>query len=314
MSYEVAKIDSARKYGAKITGLTFDHIRDERTAADLRQLWVDHGLILFKGDTSIPFQIELSRVFGPLTSHPAKELIVEGHPELFLVRHDPKKDPWVYQIGDKAVGAWNPWHFDLAFVPHASRGALLRSVTLPSEGGQTGFVDGIEAYEKLPQHLKAKIDDAEVVYKIEADWAEQPYVARSARAPVKMLRSNHYVSSMKSRQEKDFPAVLHKAVMRHPITGEKMLHVSPQMAVRIHGMDPVESHDVLGAIVDHVSDPGLAYFHEWSPEDMLLWDNWRMIHTAVGIPEGETREMQRTTIASDVTIGRFLSDAEAAAA
>ena len=39
---------------------------------------------------------------------------------------------------------------------------------------------------------------------------------------------------------------------------------------------------------------------------MILWDNWRVLHSATGIPEDETRVMYRTTISGDYAQGRKL--------
>ncbi len=37
---------------------------------------------------------------------------------------------------------------------------------------------------------------------------------------------------------------------------------------------------------------------------MVLWDNWRMLHSARGIAPTDRRRMQRTTIAGDYALGR----------
>jgi hypothetical protein len=39
--------------------------------------------------------------------------------------------------------------------------------------------------------------------------------------------------------------------------------------------------------------------------DMVLWDKWRMLHCANGMPAGQRRHMRRTTIAGDYGLGRF---------
>ena len=43
---------------------------------------------------------------------------------------------------------------------------------------------------------------------------------------------------------------------------------------------------------------------DWQQDDMVLWDNWRMLHSARGVPPGEARKMRRTTIAGDYALGR----------
>ena len=38
---------------------------------------------------------------------------------------------------------------------------------------------------------------------------------------------------------------------------------------------------------------------------MVLWDNWRMLHSVSPAPASEERVMQRTTIKGDYGLGRF---------
>jgi len=49
-----------------------------------------------------------------------------------------------------------------------------------------------------------------------------------------------------------------------------------------------------------------AYDHMWQPGDMVLWDNWRMLHCARGVPDGMYREVHGTSIAGDYALGRVL--------
>ncbi len=37
--------------------------------------------------------------------------------------------------------------------------------------------------------------------------------------------------------------------------------------------------------------------------DLVAWDNWRMLHSAEGCLETETRLMHRTSIAGDYDLG-----------
>jgi taurine dioxygenase len=59
-------------------------------------------------------------------------------------------------------------------------------------------------------------------------------------------------------------------------------------------------------VVLYCTDPDLAYFHDWKQDDMVLWDNWRVLHCATGVPPEETRVMERTTISGDYALGRPL--------
>lgn len=307
--YHVNSLSPERKYGAMVEGLNETMLGDEKVRQDLRDLWTEHGLLVFRGNSSASFHVALSLVFGKLEHHPAREMCHPDHPEIFLLRHDNKTDPWLYNVGGAVLGAWVPWHFDLAFVPFINRGSLLRSVKLPDAGGDTGFVDGVEAYERLDPALRDVVDGCEVIYKMESDFAKNRYVPRATRVPVRMERGNSYQVSMKARQERDYPPVLHPAVVRQEGTGRKLLHFSPLMATGILGMTDEDSNPILEALTDHIGDPTLNYVHRWTNADIVMWDNWRMMHTAYGCPDGETREMWRTSIAGDYNLGRFLSDA-----
>ena len=102
----------------------------------------------------------------------------------------------------------------------------------------------------------------------------------------------------------DFPPVVHPMVFTQPDTGRKVLNISPFGALHILGQDDAEGHALLQRLVDHlVACP--AYYHGWKPSEMLLWDNWRMLHCAKGVQAHIARSMQRTTIAGDYALGRW---------
>jgi taurine dioxygenase len=39
---------------------------------------------------------------------------------------------------------------------------------------------------------------------------------------------------------------------------------------------------------------------------MVLWDNWRMLHSAHGFPVDETGVAKRTTLEGDYALGRIM--------
>ena len=48
-----------------------------------------------------------------------------------------------------------------------------------------------------------------------------------------------------------------------------------------------------------------SYFHNWKPTDLLIWDNWRMLHAVEGCNPIYERRTQRTTIKGDYGLGYF---------
>ena len=66
-------------------------------------------------------------------------------------------------------------------------------------------------------------------------------------------------------------------------------------------------------MISYVLRPELIYLHRWEEGDMVLWDNWRMLHSARGVPPEERRIMRRTTIVGDYGLGRREAQKDAAA-
>lgn len=304
--FSVEKLDPARKYGVAISGLTEGDLTSATVRSELINLWIEHGLIVFRGEGSSSFHVDLSRVFGDLVLHPVKETRIEEFPELIDVRYEPENEA-LYDIGGRLLGGWLPWHSDNVYVDRINHGGILRALTVPPEGGDTGFIDQIEAYEALPEDLKERIEDLMVVYKMRMHYADQRY---ASKIPVKLIRTSNFIESVVAREEIDFLPVVHPVVYRQKETGRAVLNVSPMFAEYIYGMDNAEGHALLQRLVDHVSAEKFAFYHKWVVGEMVLWDNWRMLHSAEGVDPQATRWMRRTTIGGDYSLGRKLAELE----
>ena len=148
--------------------------------------------------------------------------------------------------------------------------------------------------------LKAEIEDLYVVYHFDADIAGLRY----GKTPgVVLERMNPSAVTVMDRLA-ELPPVAHPLVFTQEETGRKVLNFSPWFSLGIEGMDRAASDRILGEVLNVLIDEDNAYFHEWRPGDMVLWDNWRIVHSATGIPAEQRRHMQRTTIEGDYGLGR----------
>ena len=86
----------------------------------------------------------------------------------------------------------------------------------------------------------------------------------------------------------------------------KVLKLSPMHAQCILGMEQAESDALLTELAENLVDERYAYFHKWRKHDMIVWDNWRVIHCANGVPPSCRRLAHRTTIIGDYGYGRYL--------
>ena len=106
--------------------------------------------------------------------------------------------------------------------------------------------------------------------------------------------------------------MLHPMVTVHPESGLKTLILSPQGYVKIEGMEQEESDALFDAIMTHALQPRYEYRHRWSVDDMVLWDNRRMMHMAAGWPYGQQRFAYRTTLKGGMEVGRPYAMADGA--
>jgi taurine dioxygenase len=90
-------------------------------------------------------------------------------------------------------------------------------------------------------------------------------------------------------------------------SGEKVLHVSPWMAEGIEGAENPAGDALLDAVAREIFTLAKthSYFHAWKLTDMVIWDNWRVLHAVSGHDPKYPRRMQRTTIAGDYGLGYF---------
>lgn len=294
--------------GAEIAGFDIREPIDDAVKAELKALWYEHGILLFRNQDITPEkQIEFSRIFGPLELHPLKATTSEANPELFVLENGGENDKYFTATyhGEEIVGRLD-WHIDLHYTGRPNHGALLRAVELPSADGLTGFGDLVRAYDALDDSTKQLLEKIEIAYSFSMQRKHMRYVDLEGYQPGP--DSPRKPSDM---NYPDFPDAVYPGAVTHPITGAKVLGVVEQFLDRViapqqAGISNDEAIELLERLVAHTRKPEFHYFHEWREGDMVLWDNWRAMHCATGTKPGVRRVINRTTIEGGVTLGRTL--------
>ncbi len=302
---DIAPLGEGVPFGAKVSGLTRAHIQDEAVRRALVDLWIDRGVILFRGgEATSEMHVELSRCFGEIEPHPFPESSEPGFPDLVKIKYYPD-DGTYYDVGGEERGGWLPWHSDLIYTDRINRGGILRPVQLPQSLGMTGFIDQIGAWERLPAALKQQIEGLHIVYSVDMDFSRQLFAHDGNLRCIRMAKSGLAIA----RRMWTYPRVVHPMVFTQAETGRKVLNVSPGFAEGILELGGPDGDALLREVIAHCTDPATAWFHDWRDGDMVLWDNWRVLHCATGVPPDQTRVMQRTTIRGDYALGRKLDGA-----
>jgi taurine dioxygenase len=302
LGYQVGPLAENCGFGALITGLKRDDLEDPKVQTELHDLWQDRGVLVIRGlPNDQHTHVRLGECFGEIEIHPLSPGREGVLPEVVDV-YAGAEDGDIYDLGNGDIRAgWLPWHFDLPYSDKINHGGILRAVSLPPAGGKTGFIDHIQAYNSLPEELREKIEGLSVLYELEFDASKMKF----GRTPgIKILRQQARTIRYAGRAH-ELPRAIHPLVYRQPGTGRKLVHVSPWFASGIEGHEDEEGNALLEEVIRYVTDDKLAYYHEWQPDDYVVWDNWRMMHCATGVPNGQTRRLQRVALAGDPKMGRM---------
>jgi taurine dioxygenase len=300
MDFKTEPLPGCNTFGVVVSALEPQAIATPKVRNQLYDLWIDKGVIVFKGLADLETQIQLSEIYGKPEIHPLL-VGIERPREHFVIAEIEyvREDGDLYEIDGELRGGYLPWHFDLAYMEKINHGGILRGAVLPKRGGETGFIDRIAAYSALPEDLKERIEGLWVIHHYLADATK----AKFGERPDRCLQLSRNIQMALEHPSVQAP-VSHPLVYTQKETGRKVLNVSPWHAVAIEGMENAEGDALLKRVIDHLIRPEFAYFHKWEDNDMVLWDNWRMLHCACGVPPGEQRKMRRTTIAGDYELGR----------
>jgi taurine dioxygenase len=303
---DVSPLRAGLGFGARVRGVNHEGLRSPELRGQLNRIFEDRGLIVFEDvEPTSAMHVALSNVFGPLKEHPVPTVgrVDSGlMPGVIDMKHD-STDPTLVELGGKVLDHWLPWHFDHCYNNELNRAGVLRAIDISPEGGMTGFADGIQLYRACSPDLLAAIEPESILYRLNVVYESwrfgRPARFRCVSTSRKATETNAFAQTL--------PRAIHPAVWTRS-SGEKVLHVSPWMAEGVEGRETPEGDHLLEAVCQEVFAKADAYFHRWNTTDMLIWDNWRVLHCVSGTPPQHPRRMHRTTIRGDYGLGRFESN------
>ena len=268
--------------GAELSGVNLgDASRDDALFAEIKALLLQHR-VLFLRDQEITLaeHVAFARRFGDLEDHPVAGSD-PAHPGLVQIYRSEQKNPYE-----------NNFHFDGLWRPNPSMGAVLRCIECPEVGGDTIWVNMVEAYRQLPDDIKKKIDTLRARSSIEHSFG----AVMPAQEREKLAAQN--------------PPVEHPVVRTHPETGEKVLFVGSFTThfVNFHTPENVrfglDKNPGAGLLLQYLQSqamvPEFQVRFNWRPNSMAIWDNRATQHYAVMDYWPAPRKMERAGIVGDV--------------
>jgi taurine dioxygenase len=277
--------------GVSIEGVDLSQPLPAEQSAEIMRLYDEEGLVVVRGQSlTMPQMIVATDPFGGAEI----KSVVDDSEGGVTVLSTRGADGSLAPADEEALIGYVDWHTDQAYVVAPNRGKLLYAVTIPPEGGKTGFVDGARTWAALPDAMKARIAGLHVV--------------QSWRHATKSIQRNRgfFKNGGTELADDRFPDVAYPLVITHPRTGRQSLNVPPLWASGILELPAAEGRAVLGELIAHVRRPEFAYWHSYSPGDLVGWDNWRFLHAGSGTPGRHARTLWTTVIRGGPVIGKVI--------
>lgn len=264
--------------GAVVHEFDLARLDSEAARAELRRALAEFQVLFFRKQTLNPEQlIAVARVFGD----PDKA-------KAFFPRHETQN--LIEVLESKAGGhryGTDQWHADITFSSNPPTGTVLYSRIAPSSGGDTVWASASAVYDSLPPSLRAYLEELQAVHSFEhSGWP--PYFEQ--------LQDGDAIYR-KARQ--DHAPVVHPVVRTHPVTGKKLVYVSPNFTDRIKGLPRQESDALLGLLFARFQRPEFHARLRWEQDTVAIWDNRATVHYAVTDYGNQHRLLHRITFGED---------------
>ena len=265
----------APSVGAEIHGVDLSGDLSDKVIEEIRQALGHHGVIFFRNQSVSPADhLAFARRFGEINVN-RFFYHVEGFPEIANVQRAP---------GDEGATGWY-WHTDHSYDQAPAMGSVFVAREIPPVGGDTLFAGMAAAYEVLSDGLKSVLEGLHA-------WHSDHVCPEVKDAGL----HEAYGSRLQGLSGQSEVRARHPVVIKHPISGRKVLYVNGGFTEGIEGWAPSESRALLSFLYEHASQPTFTYRHRWRPGDVAFWDNRATWHCALDDCQGHRRVLHRITI------------------
>lgn len=275
---------SGKALGADVTGVDLSRLLDSATTEAIRNAWLDHLVIRFRGQSLTLDQLErFSACFGQMDKAPITPWTgqphLPDHPFVAVMSNIKEGGRPIGSLGNgEAI-----WHTDMSYKEECPTASILYSVEIPPEGGNTNFANMYLAYQNLPADLRARVD-AGLLCKHDASTNS----AGQRRAGFEGVTD-----------PREVPGAIHPVARTHPETGRKALFLGRRRNAYLMGLDLDESEALLDALWEAATDPALVWSQTWRVGDLLMWDNRALIHHRDAFEATDRRLLYRTQLQGD---------------
>ncbi len=270
--------------GAEVLGVDLSQDLTPGDFEQIRKALLENQVIFFREQELTPDQhAAFGRRFGKLHIHPAAQPLVEGHPEILVIKADEKSK---FVAGEE-------WHTDVSCDLEPPMGSILYMTEVPSNGGgDTLFASMTAAYDALSEPMQRFLEGMTAIH-------DGDHVYRG-----------RYGGDDPDRK---YPRAEHPIVRTHPVTGRRALYVNRGFTTRIVQLSRHESDAMLELLYRHAETPEFQCRFKWRPGSIAFWDNRCVQHHALWDYYPLKRYGHRITVCGDKPFLRPLTETPAQA-
>lgn len=281
-SYATIKVEPASAaVGAFISGVDLSSDLSDEQFGEIRQAFIDHGVIFFRDQDLTPDQhlafaerwgeINVNRFFQPVATHP----------RIAEVRKEPDQQ--------RNIGV--NWHTDHSYDLIPAMGSILYAREVPSQGGDTLFASMYAAFEGLPDDLKEQLLAMRAEHSTRHAFGRLDDLDEEHKKDIAGRLANASAATQDAT---------HPVIIKHPLSGRPSLYVNGDFTVRFEGWTAEESQPLLDRLYAHATQEEFTYRFSWQKGSMAIWDNRATHHKALNDYPGERRLMHRITLEGEL--------------
>ena len=274
------KAFGSESFGADITGVDLANLTDD-TFEVIYRAWLAFGVLRFKGQTLNKDSLQtFSQRFGPLEQIPTGRMSDEQKAQLDNLYVTPISN---IKVDGKPIGglgdAEATWHSDMTYVEVPPPASVLLGVEIPQNGGDTFFADQRAALASLPEDLRQRIEGLSIKH-------------NAAHDSVGNLRPGFEAFD----DPRDAPGAVHPIIRKHNETGDTCLYLGRREWAYIPGLPLEESEALLDDLWSYAVPADYVVEQNWTPGDVIIWDNRRCLHKRTSIDPSQRRLLLRCQV------------------
>ena len=267
-------------FGADITGVDLANLTDNAFEG-IHRAWLTFGVLRFKEQTLNKDSLQtFSQRFGPLEQIPTGRMTEEQKARLDNLYVTPISN---IKVDGKPIGglgdAEATWHSDMTYVEVPPPASVLLGVEIPQNGGDTYFADQRAALASLPDDLRQRIDGLSIKH-------------NAAHDSVGNLRPGFEAFD----DPREAPGAVHPIVRKHSETGDACLYLGRREWAYIPGLPLEDSEALLDELWSYAVPSDYVVEQNWTPGDVVIWDNRRCLHKRTSIDPSQRRLLLRCQV------------------